>query len=350
MVRIAVIQGDGIGMEVMPEAEATLLLAAEAVSFKIEFDHFEWGSDRYLQEGRALPEDACEILAKDFDAIFHGAVGDPRIGGSIVQEQILLGLRFGLDLYANIRPSRLYHEDLTPIKNKKAGEIDHVVVRENTEGLFVNMGGFFKEGTKDEVAVQEEIHTYKGVERIIRTAFLYAERHRRKKVTMADKASGLKYAGGIWRRIFQEVRSDFSHIDSEAKHIDAVAMELIQHPSDFDVLVTNNMYGDILSDVTSGLVGGIGLAPSVNMNVDGISLFEPVHGTAPDIVPKGIANPVASILTSALILDHLGCGEGASLIRRAVESSIADGCRTSDLGGSLSTEECGEEIRDRLKY
>ena len=180
MVRIAVIQGDGIGKEVMPEAEATLLLAAEAVSFKIEFDHFEWGSDRYLQEGRALPEDACEILAKDFDAIFHGAVGDPRIGGSIVQEQILLGLRFGLDLYANIRPSRLYHEDLTPIKNKKAGEIDHVVVRENTEGLFVNMGGFFKEGTKDEVAVQEEIHTYKGVERIIRTAFLYAERHRRR--------------------------------------------------------------------------------------------------------------------------------------------------------------------------
>ena len=350
MVRIAVIQGDGIGKEVMPEAEATLLLAAEAVSFKIEFDHFEWGSDRYLEKGRALPEDACEILSKDFDAIFHGAVGDPRIGGSIVQEQILLGLRFGLDLYANIRPSRLYHEDLTPIKDKKAGEIDHVVVRENTEGLFVNMGGFFKEGTKDEVAVQEEIHTYKGVERIIRTAFLYAERHRRKKVTMADKASGLKYAGGIWRRIFQEVRSDFSHIDSEAKHIDAVAMELIQHPSDFDVLVTNNMYGDILSDVTSGLVGGIGLAPSVNMNVDGISLFEPVHGTAPDIVGKGIANPVASILTSALILDHLGCEEGASLIRRAVESSIADGCRTSDLGGSLSTEECGEEIRDRLKY
>ena len=349
MVRIAVIQGDGIGKEVMPEAEATLLLAAEAVSFKIEFDHFEWGSDRYLQEGRALPEDACEILAKDFDAIFHGAVGDPRIGGSIVQEQILLGLRFGLDLYANIRPSRLYHEDLTPIKNKKAGEIDHVVVRENTEGLFVNMGGFFKEGTKDEVAVQEEIHTYKGVERIIRTAFLYAERHRRKKVTMADKASGLKYAGGIWRRIFQEVRSDFSHIDSEAKHIDAVAMELIQHPSDFDVLVTNNMYGDILSDVTSGLVGGIGLAPSVNMNVDGISLFEPVHGTAPDIVGKGIANPVASILTGALILDHLECDKGAALIRRAVESSIADGCRTPDLGGNLSTEECGKEIRDRLK-
>ena len=349
MVRIAVIQGDGIGKEVMPEAEATLLQAAETASFEVEFEHFDWGSDRYLKEGRALPEDSCEILAKDYDGIFHGAVGDPRVGGSIVQEQILLGLRFGLDLYANIRPSRLYHEDLTPIKNKKAGDIDHVVVRENTEGLFVNMGGFFKEGTKDEVAVQEEIHTYKGVERIIRSAFLYAERHRRKKVTMADKASGLKYAGGIWRRIFEEVRNEFSHIESEAKHIDAVAMELIQHPSDFDVLVTNNMYGDILSDVTSGLVGGIGLAPSVNMNVDGISLFEPVHGTAPDIVGKRIATPVASILTGALILDHLECDKGAALIRRAVESSIADGCRTPDLGGNLSTEECGKEIRDRLK-
>ena len=348
MVRIAVIRGDGIGKEVMPEAEETILEAAKLASFQVEFKHFDWGSDRYLEEGRALPENACEILVKEFDGIFHGAVGDPKVGGSVVQEQILLGLRFGLDLYANIRPSRLYHEDLTPIKNKKAGEIDHVVVRENTEGLFVNMGGFFKEGTKDEVAVQEEIHTYKGVERIIRSAFLYAERHHRKKVTMADKASGLKYAGGIWRRVLEEVRADFDHISSEAKHIDAVAMELIQHPSEFDVLVTNNMYGDILSDVTSGLVGGIGLAPSVNMNIDGISLFEPVHGTATDIVGKGIANPVASILTGALILDHLGCEEGASSVRRAVESSIADGCRTPDLGGSLSTEECGKEIRDRL--
>ena len=171
MVRIAVIQGDGIGKEVMPEAEATLLLAAEAVSFKIEFDHFEWGSDRYLKEGRALPEDSCEILAKDYDGIFHGAVGDPRVGGSIVQEQILLGLRFGLDLYANIRPSRLYHEDLTPIKNKKAGEIDHVVVRENTEGEYSSVGGRMFSGTDREFVTQQTVMTRTGVDRVLKFAF-----------------------------------------------------------------------------------------------------------------------------------------------------------------------------------
>ncbi|MEE9276424.1 MAG: isocitrate/isopropylmalate family dehydrogenase, partial [bacterium] len=326
----------------------TLLAAAEAASFPVELEHLDWGSERYMREGRGMPENAVEILREGYGAILLGAIGDPRVGGSVVQEEILLGIRFGLDLYANIRPCRLFHEDLTPLKGARAGEIDHVVFRENTEGLFVGVGGFFKKGTVDEVALQEELHTYKGVERVIRAAFTYAERHGRRKVTMADKASGLRYAGGIWRRVFEEVGADFPGVESEAKHIDAVAMELIQHPKEFDILVTNNMFGDILSDITSALVGGLGIAPSANLNMEGISLFEPVHGTAPDIFGKGIANPVAAILTAALLLEHLGCAEGAEAIRRAVEGAIRNGERTGDLGGTLSTRACGEAVRKRL--
>ena len=349
LARIAVVRGDGIANEVMPEAEETLRAAADAASFPVEFEYFDWGSDRYLEQGRGMPEDGCDTLRANFDAVFQGAIGDPRVPGSIVQEEVILGVRFGLDLYANIRPCRLYHEDLTPLKNKGAGDVDHVVVRENTEGLFVNVGGFFKQGTKDEVALQEEVHTYKGVERVIRASFEFARRHKRRKVTMADKASGLRYAGGIWRRVFDEVRADFEDIESEAKHIDAVAMEVIQHPGEFDVIVTNNMFGDILSDITSGLVGGLGLAPSANVNLEGVSMFEPVHGTAPDIYGRGIANPMAAILTGALLLDHLGCGEGGAAIRRAVEGAIAHGERTADIGGLLNTKECGDAVRNRLK-
>ena len=259
-----------------------------------------------------------------------------------------MGVRFGLDLYANIRPCRLYHEDLTPIKGKGKGEIDHVIFRENTEGLYSNVGGLFKRGTEDEVALQEEVQTYKGVERVVRAAFTFAERHGRKKVTVADKAGGLKYAGAIWRRVYEEVRADFPGLESNAMHIDAVAMELIQHPEKFDVVVTENMFGDILSDITSALVGGVGLAPSANLNMEGVSMFEPVHGTAPDIAGKGIANPVAATLTAALLLDHLGCPQGGNAIRRAVEEAIEAGERTVDIGVSLSTHACGESIRKRL--
>ncbi len=348
MVRIAVVRGDGIGNEVVPEAEETLLAAAEAASFPVELEHLDWGSERYLREGRGMPEDGCDLLRERFDAVLLGAIGHPRVGGSIVQEQVLLGIRFGLDLYANIRPCRLYHEDLTPLKGKRAGDIDLVVIRENTEGLFVNVGGFFKQGTEDEVALQEEVHTYKGVERVVRAAFSLAERQGRRKVTMADKASGLRYAGGIWRRVFAQVRADFPAVEAEAKHIDAVAMELIQHPQHFDVIVTNNMFGDILSDISSGLVGGLGVAPSVNLNLEVVSMFEPVHGSAPDIDGQGISNPMAAILTAALLLDHMGCPQGAAAIRRAVEEAIAAGERTVDIGGSLSTRACGEAIRKRL--
>lgn len=349
MVKIAVVRGDGIANEVMPEAEETLMAAAGAAGFPVELEHFDWGSDRYLREGRGMPEDACETLRKGYDAVFQGAIGDPRVPGSIVQEQVIMGIRFGLDLYANIRPCRLYHEDLTPLKGKGKGEIDHIIFRENTEGLYSNVGGLFKQGTDDEVALQEEVHTYKGVERVVRAAFTFAERHGRKKVTVADKAGGLKYAGALWRRVYEEVRADFPGIESNAMHIDAVAMELIQHPDKFDIVVTENMFGDILSDITSALVGGVGLAPSANLNMEGISMFEPVHGTAPDIAGRGIANPVAATLTAALLLDHLGCAQGAEAIRRAVEEAIEAGERTGDIGGSLSTHACGEAIRKRLK-
>ncbi len=347
MARIAVVRGDGIANEVMPEAEETLQAAAAVASFPVEFTHFDWGSDRYLREGRGMPEDACETL-RGFDAVFQGAIGDPRVPGSVVQEQVIMGIRFGLDLYANIRPCRLYHADLTPIKGKGAGDIDHVIFRENTEGLYSGVGGLFKQGTPDEVALQQEVHTYKGVERVVRAAFVFAERHGRRKVTVADKAGGLKFAGAVWRRAYEEVRADYPGIESNAMHIDAVAMELIRHPEDFDIVVTENMFGDILSDITSALVGGVGMAPSANLNIEGTSMFEPVHGTAPDIAGRGISNPVAATLTAALLLDHLGCAEGAEAIRRAVEGAIGAGERTGDLGGSLSTRECGEAIRRRL--
>ena len=347
MAKIAVVRGDGIANEVMPEAEETLQAAAEAASFPVEFTYFDWGSERYLREGRGMPEDACDTL-RGFDAVFQGAIGDPRVPGSIVQEQVIMGIRFGLDLYANIRPCRLYHPDLTPIKGKGTGDIDHVIFRENTEGLYSGVGGLFKQGTPDEVALQEEVHTYKGVERVVRAAFVFAERHGRRKVTVADKAGGLKFAGALWRRVYAEVRADYPGIESNAMHIDAVAMELIRHPEDFDIVVTENMFGDILSDITSALVGGVGMAPSANLNIEGVSMFEPVHGTAPDIAGRGISNPVAATLTAALLLDHLGCAGGAEAIRRAVEGAIEAGERTGDLGGSLSTRECGEAIRRRL--
>ncbi len=348
MVKIAVVRGDGIANEVMPEAEETLLAAAEAASFSVEFTHFDWGSERYLREGRGMPEDAPATIREGFDALFQGAIGDPRIPGSIVQEQVIMDMRNGLDAYANVRPCRLYHEDLTPLKGRGRGEIDHVIFRENTEGLYVNVGGIFKRGTPDEVALQEEIHTYKGVERVIRAAFEFAERHGRRKVTVADKAGGLKFAGPVWRRAWEEVRADFPSIETNAMHVDAVAMELIRHPGDFDIVVTENMFGDILSDITSALVGGVGLAPSANLNMGGVSMFEPVHGSAPDIHGQGISNPVAATLTAALLLDHLGCAAGAASIRGAVEGAIEAGERTGDIGGSLSTHECGEAIRRRL--
>jgi len=348
MVKIAVIRGDGIANEVMPEAEETLLAAAEAVSFPVEFTHFDWGSERYLRDGKGMPEDACDIIRERFDAVFQGAIGDPRVPGSIVQEQVIMGIRNGLDAYANVRPCRLYHEDLTPLKGYRKGDIDHVIFRENTEGLYANVGGLFKQGTPDEVALQGEVHTYKGVERVIRAAFSFAERHGRRKVTVADKAGGLRFSGSIWRRIWNEVREDFPNVETNAMHIDAVAMELIRHPVDFDIIVTENMFGDILSDITSALVGGVGLAPSANLNMEGVSMFEPVHGTAPDIYGKGIANPVASILTASLLLAHLDCREGAASIRRAVEEAIEAGERTQDIGGMLSTRACGEAIRMHL--
>ncbi|MDP6366615.1 MAG: isocitrate/isopropylmalate family dehydrogenase [Nitrospinota bacterium] len=348
MVKIAVVRGDGIANEVMPEAEETLLAAAAAASFPIEFTHFDWGSERYLREGRGMPEDAPETICEGFDALFQGAIGDPRIPGSIVQEQVIMNMRNGLDAYANVRPCRLYHEDLTPLKGRGRGEIDHVIFRENTEGLYANVGGIFKRGTPDEVALQEEVHTYKGVERVIRAAFEFAERHGRRKVTVADKAGGLKFAGPVWRRAWEEVKADFPTIETNAMHVDAVAMELIRHPADFDIVVTENMFGDILSDITSALVGGVGLAPSANLNMGGVSMFEPVHGSAPDIFGQGISNPVAATLTAALLLDHLGCAAGAASIRGAVEGAIEAGERTADIGGRISTRQCGEAIRRRL--
>jgi 3-isopropylmalate dehydrogenase len=295
-----------------------------------------------------MPEDAPETIREGFDALFQGAIGDPRIPGSIVQEQVIMDMRNGLDAYANVRPCRLYHEDLTPLKGRGRGEIDHVIFRENTEGLYANVGGIFKRGTPDEVALQEEVHTYKGVERVIRAAFEFAERHGRRKVTVADKAGGLKFAGPVWRRAWEEVKADFPSIETNAMHVDAVAMELIRHPADFDIVVTENMFGDILSDITSALVGGVGLAPSANLNMGGVSMFEPVHGSAPDINGQGISNPVAATLTAALLLDHLGCAAAAASIRGAVEGAIEAGERTADIGGRLSTRQCGEAIRRRL--
>jgi 3-isopropylmalate dehydrogenase len=344
--RIAVIPGDGIGSEVTPEAVKVLRAITSATRRSIEFVELDWGADKYLREGVSLPPGAVEMLRDEFDAILFGALGDPRVPTNQHAADILLGLRFKLDLYVNSRPVELLHDRLTPLRDRTERDVHLVVFRENTEGLYVGVGGFFKKGTPDEIAVQEDVNSRKGVERIIRYAFEYARLRKLKRVCMSDKSNAMTFAHDLWQRVFKEVRSEYPEIDARHLYIDTLAMEIVRDPSQFDVIVTCNLFGDIISDLGAQLAGGLGLAPSGNIHPGRTSLFEPVHGSAPNIAGKGIANPLGAVLAAAMMLEFLEWEREASVMRAAVKSALFKNYLTFDLDGNRTTVEVGDWLAE----
>jgi 3-isopropylmalate dehydrogenase len=348
MKRIAVIPGDGIGPEVVREAVRVLRHLQQTNGLELELIDFDWGAEKFLRDGVTLPEGALEMLTTEFDAILAGAFGDPRVPSNKHAEDILLGMRRGLDLYINLRPVRLLNDRLTPLLNRKTTDIDFVVFRENTEGAYVPAGGFLKYGTADEIALQDEVNTRRGVERIIVAAFEYARANGRKRVTMADKSNVQRFGGDLWQRVFKEVAAGYPEIAANHQYVDAMAMYMVLDPSQYDVIVSNNLFGDILTDLGAAIQGGLGLAASGNIHPGRVSLFEPVHGSAPPLAGKGIANPIGSILTLAMMLEYLGFQKLSNEIEDAVRSAISANETTRDLGGQLSTEQAGAAIIARL--
>jgi 3-isopropylmalate dehydrogenase len=344
--RIAVIPGDGIGKEVTPEAVKVLRAAGSAAKRDVEFVEFDWGADKFLREGVSLPPGAVEMLRDEFDAILFGALGDPRVPSNQHAADILLGLRFKLDLYVNARPVELLHDRLTPLRDRTQRDIRCMVFRENTEGLYVGVGGFFKKDTADEIAVQEDVNSRKGVERIIRYAFDHASRNGLKRVCMSDKSNAMTFAHDLWQRVFKAVRQEYPQIESRHLYIDTLAMEIVRDPSQFDVIVTCNLFGDIISDLGAQLAGGLGLSPSGNIHPGKTSLFEPVHGSAPNIAGKGIANPLGSVLTAAMMLDFLGWKKESEVVGNAVKAALLNNYLTSDLGGDRGTKEVGDWLEN----
>jgi 3-isopropylmalate dehydrogenase len=338
--RIAAIAGDGIGPEVVDAALSVLAAAGRRFGFALDVDRLPYSADHYLATGETIPDAAVERLRNDVDAIFVGALGDPRVPGNEHARDILLGLRFRLDLYVNFRPVTLLHPSLCPLKDPPSGarRIDFAIFRENTEGIYVGAGGGIRVGTPDEVQIAEEIHTRKGVERIIRYAFEWATSHGRTRVTMCDKANAVP-AHRLWTRVFAEVGAEFSGIEREHRYVDALAMELVREPERFQVIVTQNLFGDILSDLGAQLVGGLGISPSANLHPGRVGLFEPVHGSAPPLAGKDVANPLAAILTGAMMLRELRHPEAAQALETAVGAALAARVTTPDLGGRAGTRE-----------
>jgi 3-isopropylmalate dehydrogenase len=343
---IAVVPGDGAGQEVVPEA--VKVLRAAGLGDQLEFEDFEVGAEPVLRGGPAMSEDTFQALSQS-DAILFGAIGDPRVPDVGYAATVLLRLRFELDLYVNLRPARLFDDRLSPIRQPERRGADLVVVRENTEGLYVGIGGRFKRGTPDEIAIQEDVNTATGVTRILGYGFELA-RKRRGQLTMVDKSNAIPQAGGLWQDVYKRLKGDYGDVQARHLYVDAAAMELVRDPTQFDVVVTGNLFGDILSDLTAQLVGGMGIAPSGNLNPDsGRGLFEPVHGSAPNLAGQGVVNPLGAILSAAMMVQHLGFEEPAKRIEQAVEEAVKAGECTRDLGGSLSTAEAGDAVVRRLQ-
>ena len=341
--RIAVIPGDGIGRDVTAEAVKIL----EALG-GLDLHHLPWGADHYLATGETMPPGGYDTL-RSFDAILIGALGDPRVPDNRHARDILLGTRVELDLYVNHRPVRLLDARLCPLKNRTPADVDFVVLRENTEGLYAGVGGRFKPGTEDEIAVQEEINTYKGVHRIVRHAFEVARSRDRRLLCMADKSNAMPQGHALWQRVFHEVAAGYPDVASRHLYIDALAMMLVQDPSQFDVIVTNNLFGDIVTDIGGALQGGLGMAASANLHPGRTSMFEPVHGSAPPLAGRDAANPIGAILSAALMLETLGRAADAGRIDRAVRKAVSDMAVTRDVGGTLGTREAGDAILRRLR-
>jgi 3-isopropylmalate dehydrogenase len=339
-----VIPGDGIGKEVIPQAVKVIAASGAPIAPT----YFDWGADRYLTDASTVPPEGFEMLGRDFDAILVGAFGDPRVPSNIHAKEILLGMRFKMDLYANVRPVSLLDASLCPLKGIEPKDLDFVVIRENTEGPYVDRGSIVSEGTPDEVAIQEDVNTRKGVERIIRYAFEYCARNKKAdgspRVLMCDKSNAMTYAGGLWQRVFKEVAVDYPQIKAEHMYVDALCAAMVRDPRPFDVIVTNNMFGDIITDLAAGLQGGLGMAASGNIHPGRASMFEPVHGSAPPLAGKNVANPMGAILTAAMMLAHLGFADAAGRIESAVLEAVRKKKTTQDIGGGLGTKEVGDWI------
>jgi tartrate dehydrogenase/decarboxylase/D-malate dehydrogenase len=349
---LAVIPGDGIGKEVVPAAQQVLDLAAQIHGgFRFSYQDFPWGCEFYLQQGRMMPEDGIEVL-KPFDAIFLGAVGDPeRVPDHVSLWGLMLPLRRGLQHYVNLRPVRLLRGARTPLADRGPEDIDFLVVRENNEGEYSNMGGRLYQQTSQEVVVQNSIFTRFGVERVIRYAFELARETGRKRVTSATKSNAINFAMPFWDEVFDLVAAEYTEIEKDQFHIDALSARFVTDPQHFGVVVGSNLFGDILTDLGGAIAGSIGIAPSVNLNPEREfpSMFEPVHGSAPDIAGRGIANPIGQIWSGAIMLSHLGFPEADNLIMTAIEQALTAGTCTPDLGGRAGTSEVTDAICRAMK-
>ena len=340
---IAVIAGDGIGPEVTAEALKALRAVADRFGRRLEIEQLPWGADHYLATGVTLPPGGYDHLRR-FDAVLVGALGDPRVADNRHARDILLGTRFELDLYVNYRPVRLLDARLCPLKGRTPADVNFVVFRENTEGLYVGIGGRFKAGTEDEIAIQEEINTWKGVQRIVRHAFEFARARGLARVCMADKSNAMTSGHALWQRVFHEVAAQFPDIEPAHYYIDALAMHLVLDPARFQVIVTNNLFGDIVTDLGAALQGGLGMAASGNLHPGRTSLFEPVHGSAPPMAGRNVANPIGAIASAALLLESLGWTREAAALDGAIRRSVRDNEVTPDIGGRLGTAAAGDYI------
>ena len=347
---IAVIPGDGIGREVVPEGMRVLNTAGRLFGFELDWHAFDWSCDRYVNTGRMMPADGLEQLGR-FDAIFLGAVGRPDVPDHLSLWGLLIPIRRGFHQYVNLRPVRLFDGIECPLRNWQPGQIDFTIVRENNEGEYSNIGGRIYEGTEDETAVQQAVFTRRGVNRVQRFAFELA-RKRGKHLTSATKSNGIIHTMPFWDECFQAIGNEYPDVRTDQYHIDILAAHFVLHPDWFDVVVGSNLFGDILSDLGPALAGGIGIAPSANLNPERKypSMFEPVHGSAPDIAGKGVANPIGQIRSGALMLRHLGANEAADAVEKAVAIVLAEAkIRTADIGGTASTEEMGEAIAKKIR-
>jgi 3-isopropylmalate dehydrogenase len=344
MPRIAVIPGDGIGHEVLEQGQRVLAHLSQRDGLNLEFEQLPYGADRYLESGVSITPEEMQGL-RGYDAIYLGALGDPRVKSNVHAREILLGMRFELDLYINLRPVKLLDARYCPLKGKEPEDLRFVVFRENTEGLYTGVGGQFKKGTPDEIAIEAEMNSRKGVERIIRAAFAHAKERGLKQVCMSDKSNAMRHGHELWQRVFREVAAEYPEIQTKHYYVDVLTMQMVRNPEQFDVIVTNTLFGDIVTDLGAELQGGIGLAASGNLNPEGgIGMFEPVHGSAPDIAGQGIANPLAAILSAGMMLSWLGHPALEQELESAVKHCLNTDQVTRELGGKLT----GAQVADAV--
>ncbi len=349
--KIAIVGGDGIGPEVVAEGTKLLELLRDQAGLAIELWPLDLGADRYLRDGTTFPKELAEQIRTECAAVLLGALGDPRVPGLEHARDILFGMRFGYDLFANVRPVRALSDRLVPLKGRTARDVDFVVFRENTEGVYVGMGGQFKKGSPDEIGINEDVNTRKGVERIVRAAFAYARANGKKKVAMADKSNAMRFAHELWLRVFFEVAKEYPELEARHVYVDALCLYLVQDPSQFEVVVTNNLFGDIVTDLGAALQGGLGMAGSANVHGSDrtrVAMFEPVHGSAPPLVGKDLANPFATFLTVGMMLEHLGFAGWEARIEEAVRSALDAGQCTPDVGGKLGTKAASRAVIDAV--